>query len=241
MILADRLAYASRWRARSLAEKSLLSLGLLVLALGLEPGPASALVLASAVCLALVAGTPWRAWLRLMAAPAAFVASGVLALLVDVDGGGPHLAADHGMRAAQVAVRALAAMAALLLLAVTTPTPDLIHGLRRLGLPAELAELALAIYRFIFVLQETAAAMHAGQAARLGTDGWRRRVRSVGMLVAALLPRALEQAHRQEIGLAARGFDGALRTLSPERAVRPLGLAWVALVLAAVAGAGSWL
>jgi len=240
MILADRLAYASRWRCRPLAEKSLLSAGLLGLALALPPVPGGALVLLAATALALAAGTPASAWIRLMAAPAAFVVSGSLALLVEMDAAGLHLAADHGRQAGLVALRALAAIAALLLLAATTPTPDLIQGLRRLGVPAELTELALSIYRFIFVLQDTAAAMHAGQAARLGTDGWRRRVRSAGMLAASLLPRALDRAHRQETGLAARGFDGSLRTLSPVRPASPAGLIRVAVLLALLAGAGTW-
>ena len=238
MILADRLAYASRWRHRALSEKALLSFGLLVLALALPVWPASVLVAGLATGFALLAGTGWRNWLRLAVPPMAFAATGGAALLVTVDGSGLAWAPGGVQAATAVVGRALAAMCAMLLLTATTPTPDLVRGMRRLGLPPEFAELTLSIYRFVFILLDTAAAMHAGQAARLGTVGWRGRIRSAGMLAGALLPRAMERARRQEIGLAARGFDGSLRTLGAQDRADPAVLAGIALVLAGVAGIG---
>lgn len=241
MIASDRLAHTSRWRRRSLAEKSLLSLGLLVLALALPPWPGAVLVLVVAVGAALCAGTPPGALARLLAGPLAFVLTGAATLLVQVGEGGVSLAADGAVHAGLLVLRALAAAASLLLLTVTTPASDLVQGLRRLGLSAEVAEVALTTYRLLFVLLDTAAAIHASQEARLGTTGWRRRIRSTGLLAAALLPRALERARRLELGLAARGFDGSLRTLSPVRPIDPRGLAAIVVVLIAVGGAGAWM
>lgn len=241
MIASDRLAHTSRWRSRSLAEKSLLSLGLLVLALALPPWPGAVLVLAVAAAAALRAGTPPGALARLLAGPLAFVLTGAATLLVQVGEGGLALSADGAVQAGLLVLRAMAAAAALLLLTVTTPASDLVQGLRRLGLSAEVAEVALTTYRLLFVLLDTAAAIHASQEARLGTTGWRRRIRSTGLLAAALLPRALERARRLELGLAARGFDGSLRTLSPVRPVDPRGLTATIVVLIAVGGAGTWM
>ncbi|MCR6629064.1 MAG: CbiQ family ECF transporter T component [Magnetospirillum sp.] len=115
------------------------------------------------------------------------------------------------------------------------------QGLRRLGLPAEVAEVALTTYRLLFLLQDTAATIHASQQARLGGGSWRRRIRATGLLAAALLPRAMDRAHRLEVGLAARGFDGSLRTLSPMRPGSAAGLAAVAAVLIVVGGLGAWM
>ncbi|HLO77192.1 MAG TPA: cobalt ECF transporter T component CbiQ [Magnetospirillum sp.] len=241
MIASDRLAHTSRWRTRSLTEKTLLSLGLLALALTLPPWPGAALVLVAAVAAALAAGTPPLALARLALPPMAFILTGAVALLVQVDSGGLQVSAAGFPQAAQLILRALAAVAALLLLTVTTPASDLVQGLRRLGLPAEVAEVALTTYRLLFVLLDTAAAMHASQQSRLGHAGWRRRIRSTGLLAAALLPRAMDRARRLELGLAARGFDGQLRTLSPARPVSPLGLTAVAALLLALGGAGSWM
>jgi cobalt/nickel transport system permease protein len=241
MIGSDRLAQASRWRNRPLAEKTLLAGGLLLLALVLPPWPGGALVLAVALGCALAAGTPVSAWMRLALPPMAFVATGAATLLISLDGDGLALAPDGGARAAAIGLRAAAALASLLLLSVTTPATEIVHGLRRLGLPAEFAEVALATYRFLFVLSDTATAMHNSQAARLGHVGWRRRIRSAGLLAAALLPRALDRAHRLEIGLAARGFDGSLRTLTKRRPADPACLAAIGLLLAAIGGLGTWM
>lgn len=241
MIAADRLAHTSRWRTRSLAEKSLLSLGLLTLALALPPWPGGALVLAAAVTAALAAGTPPWALARLALGPLAFILTGAATLLVQMGDGGLGLSTAGAQQAGLLVLRSLAAVSALLLLTVTTPASDLVQGLRRLGLPAEVAEVALTTYRLLFVLLDTAAAIHASQEARLGTTGWRRRIRSTGLLVAALLPRALDRARRLELGLAARGFDGSLRTLSPAHPVSPKGLAAIAALLIALGGAGLWM
>ncbi|MEW5726955.1 MAG: cobalt ECF transporter T component CbiQ [Pseudomonadota bacterium] len=230
----DRLAQASRWRTRSLAEKALLSLGLLVLAVGLPPWPGGAVVLAVAMAATLRAGVPAGEWARAAAPALGFLALGALALAVSLDG---RVTVEP---ARDLLLRGSAAVAALLLLATTTPAADLVRGLRRLGLPPELAEMALATYRFIFLLADSARSIHAAQAARLGTVGWRRSLTSLGLLVAMLLPRALDRARRLEMGLAARGFDGSLPTLAPGRPASAAGMATVAAVLAVVLGVGLW-
>lgn len=235
MTAVDRLAHASRWRCRPLAEKTLLAIGLLVLALALPPWPGGTLVVTVAVGAAILGGgVPVGAWLRAAAPALGFIVVGAIPLALSLDGG---LAVEP---AVAVMVRGTAAVASLLLLATTTPAADLVRGARRLGLPAELAEVTLATYRFIFLLGDTARAIHAAQTARLGTVGWRRSLRSLGLLIAALLPRALERARRLEAGLAARGFDGSLPTLAPVRPASPAGLATVAMVLAAILGVDLW-
>lgn len=237
----DRLAQSSRWRRRSTAEKAVLALGLLVLALALPPWPGAALVLAVAWTAALAgARIGWRDWLRLVAAPLGFALTGAAALAVEIGPDGLALARDGGAAALSVILRATAALSCLLLLAATTPAPDLVRGARRLGLPPEIAEMALLIWRFLFLLLDCAVAIRHAQEARLGWRGFRRSIRSLGLLVALLLPRALERARRLENGLAARGFDGALPMLSPRQ---PLSMHFITATLgleAAVLGVALW-
>lgn len=241
MIESDRLAHVSRWRSLPLAEKVLFSLGLLALAMALPPWPGAALVLATASAAALASGVGWRSWLVLLAGPGAFVLTGAATLLIQVSADGVGLAADGGRAALALVLRAMAAVSGLLLLTVTTPLAELTQGLRRLGLPAELAELALTTYRFIFILLDTARRMNASQMARLGGDGWRRRIRSLGLLVAALMPRALDQARRLDVGLQARGYDGNLPTLGRRKPVRPLRMMAIVAVLGLIAGTTLWM
>jgi cobalt/nickel transport system permease protein len=56
------------------------------------------------------------------------------------------------------------------------------------------------------------------------------------MLVATLFQRTLDRGRRLEIGLAARGYDGALAVLTPERPLSRRRLARIALTLLAVPG-----
>jgi cobalt/nickel transport system permease protein len=138
--------------------------------------------------------------------------------------------APHGLElAGRLAARAFAGVTCLLFLALTTPAADLVAGLRRLRLPSEIAEVALLMYRFLFLLTDTAEAMNAAQTARLGHITYGRHMRSLSLLIANLMPRALARANALEVGLAARGWHGDLRVLSP---VRPASAAGVCIILA---------
>lgn len=235
----DRAAHLNRWRTRSLTEKSVLALGMMALALVFPPFPVAPIVAVVMTAATLVgARVPPRTWLACAAAPFGFLLVGSLSLALQVGDGGIGLAPDGLATAAGTTARALAGVTALLFLALTTPATDLVAGARRLGLPGEIAEVALLTYRFLFLLGATALAMNAAQAARLGHDGAGRRLRSLGALIANLLPRSLDRARRLEVGLAARGWTGEMRVLSRHAAVSWPALSLVVAIEAGVAGLG---
>jgi cobalt/nickel transport system permease protein len=235
----DRIAHLNRWRSRSLTEKALLALGMLLLDIALPPWPVAGVVAVVMTAAALVgARVPVRVWLTCAAAPTGFLIAGTLPLMVQIDAGGVALASGGAATAAGLAARSAAGVTCLLFLALTTPATDLMAGLRRLGLPAEIAEVGMLTYRFLFLLADTAAAMNAAQAARLGHANRRRKLSSLGLLIANLLPRSLERARRLEIGLAARGWTGDMRVLSRPSPLSGSGLATVLMIEAATAAAG---
>ncbi|MBL9057959.1 MAG: cobalt ECF transporter T component CbiQ [Rhodobacteraceae bacterium] len=225
----DRAASLNRWRHRALAEKALIGLGFLALAVGLPPWPGAALSGLAVLGFTFAgARVPLRLWLAAVALPLGFLATGALMLMVQVGADGIALAPGGAERAALLCLRAMAATFCLMFLAFTTPAAELISGLRRLRVPAEIVELALLTYRFVFLIAEEAVAMTAAQRARLGHSSRRRWLRSTAMVIANLLPRALARARRLETGLAARGWQGEMRVLSaPVALSRPM----IALVL----------
>lgn len=225
----DRAASLNRWRHRALAEKALIGLGFLALAVGLPPWPGAALSGLAVLGFTFAgARVPLRLWLAAVALPLGFLATGALMLMVQVGADGIALAPGGAERAALLCLRAMAATFCLMFLAFTTPAAELISGLRRLRVPAEIVELALLTYRFVFLIAEEAVAMTAAQRARLGHSSRRRWLRSTAMVIANLLPRALARARRLETGLAARGWQGEMRVLSaPVTLSRPM----IALVL----------
>lgn len=228
----DTAANTNRWRGKSLTEKTLLALGMLAIAISVPSwqGALSVAVVMTAATL-LGARVPPGVWWQTMIAPFGFLLVGVISLALQVDSRLHVALAPHGLElAGRLAARALAGVTCLLFLALTTPAAHLISGLRRIGVPAEIAELALLIYRFLFLLTDTAQAMHTAQASRLGHSTYRRHLRSLGVLIANLMPRSLSRARALEIGLAARGWRGELRVLSPVRGVSVAGVAAILLV-----------
>lgn len=225
----DDAAWRTPWRRRCTGEKALLALGLLAVAVTARHPVIAVTVLAVAVAAAVFAArVPPRIYLRAVAAPALFVVIGVGSIVVSVGSRqvdalwqwGP-LAVTHETlsRAVDVAARSFGAIAALMLLATTTPVVDLLNGLRRLRIPEVIIEIASVTYRLIFSLLDSQATIRESQAARLGYATTRAARGSVGQLGAATLIRAWTRAQRLEAGLAGRGYAGSLRTLAQPRPV----------------------
>lgn len=223
MHLIDRLAHTNRWSDRHAVDKLLLGGGLLILSVVLPAVPGAILVLLAAVTATLAgARVPVRDYLRVLMPPTAFMVTGaaVLALSVRLDGGGPAVSFSSvgAMTALNVTLRALAATASLLLIILTTPVSECLGLLRKTRVPAAIVDVTLLVYRFTMVTAEVADRARMAQASRMGYVGFRRSLRSAGMLAASLLPRVFDKAARMETGLAARAYDGDLRVL-PSRIV----------------------
>ena len=236
----DHAAWSSPWRTRSVRDKGVLSLGLLLAAVTLPPVPGGLMV--AVVSLFLLLGPIRVGWARLGRIgwlPLVSILIGVATVAISPSwDGGPRLqVTDAGtVMAADLAVRAVAATLAMLTLACSTPMVDLLSALRRARVPDPLIEIAALTYRFTFGLLESAGAIHAAQEARLGYATRSAAMRSASLGVAALFVRSWDHARRLEAGLAGRGYEDSLRTLEPDR-VRSTGfLAGSVALLAALAG-----
>ena len=233
-LAVDDAAWASAWRRRSPGDKLLLCGGLVVCALALPAWPGSLLVGLTAVVLALgPARVPARTFARAVRWPAAFIAVGAVTAVVTVDGGGLGWAPDAAARAGSLVGHALAGSAAVLLLACTTPMSDLLPALQRLRVPPAVTEVASVTYRLLFVLLDSLRTIREAQTARMGRSSVRTRLRSDGVLAAAVLTRSWDRARRLQDGLAGRGMDVGLRVLPEER---PSSRGFVAASVAGLAG-----
>ena len=235
MLAIDHFAWTNRWSGRHPSERCLLAGGLLVLSLALPPLTGAPLVLATAVLAATAgAGIPLAAFLKVLAIPAGFLLTSMPALALSIDfsdGVRCSFSAGGLSVAGAVILRSLAAVSCLALLSLTTPVVDLLALARRAGLPAVVGDLALLIYHMLFSLLERTAAARRAQAARQGYADFRCSVRSLGLLAATIFQRALERGRRLETGLAARGYEGALMILPPERRLSWRRLAAIAAAL----------
>ncbi len=236
----DHAAWSSPWRHRSVRDKAVLSLGLVLTAVSVPPVPGG---LAVAGVAALLLLGPIRVGVirlaRIIWMPALSILIGVATVAVSVsfDAGLRLEVTPAGLSmAGGLAVRAFAATLAMLTLACSTPMIDLLSALRRVRLPEPLIEVSALVYRLTFGLLETAGAIHAAQEARLGYVNRRTAVRSASLAASVLFVRSWERARRLEDGLAGRGYTDSLRTLEPRRLRSNRFLAAALITVTAVAG-----
>lgn len=173
----------------------------------------------------------------------------VAAALTAVVAGGPRVAvgplslSEPGLRAG-AAVAAKTVIGALTSVAVagTTPIPDLLAGLGRLGLPKPLVALAGFTLRYLDLVADGLARRRTAMTAR----GYRpRSLTQAGPLAASLgtmFVHTYERGERVHAAMLSRGYTGAM----PEVAVhpRPRASQWATAallpVVAAVALAAGW-
>ncbi len=241
--LIDSAAHGNRLARVSAVEKMTFTAGLLLLALVLPPVPGDLLVIAAAVIATLaVARVPLAVYAKVMAIPLVFLLIGVVPLLFSLSLGGHwfvHLsAAPNGPELAlRVALRAAAGLSSMIFLALSTPLPQILLALRRMGMPAVVVEVAALVYRSIWTFVETVAATRRAQAARLGYRSFSSSYHSLGMLVASFFGRSLQRARAMENGLAARNWHGELRVLDEEAAVSAGHVALILCPQAAIVAA----
>lgn len=215
----EQAAYLSRWRAVSPAAKGLFALAGLIAAFA-AASPGGALVVAAllVVVTCLVAGVPFLLYVRVAAPALLFLALSSLSLAVSLDstaeGLALVLAPDAGSQLGRVGGRSLAALAALLLLVLTTPLPDLIALLRWLKTPALLLDLMVLSYRMLSVLSTAVHDILTAQSARLGYATRRQAWRSLATLVANLAVQVWQRAQALHVAALARNNDGPLRFMT---------------------------
>ena len=221
---------------------------------------ARAKILAVAAFLVIVATTPMRSPAPLLAYAAILLPAALLArlplfsLLLRASAVLPFAAAFAAMsilggeaaRAAELLQKSYLSALGALLLAGTTPMPDLLRGMESLGAPRYVLLVVQFLYRYLFVISEQAQHMRLAAASRGSRSGFARRRRwseaAVGA-VAVLFARSYARAEGIHRAMLARGYTGHLALLSPARFGWADGVFLLLAVLAPVAArllVGDW-
>jgi len=107
--------------------------------------------------------------------------------------------------------RCLAAVAILNLLVMTTPIMKVMEVLSWFRVPAVLLDVALLMFRYIFIISDEAERIHKAQKSRCGYSqsvGYFGKLRNYGTLFGMLLIRSYERAVRVGNAMIARGYKG---------------------------------
>lgn len=166
-----------------------------------------------------------KEYARLLALPFTFIILSTLAIMVNIAkvpldayaipvGSFFITGSRHSLLfGVQLTVTAMGGVSCLYFLSLSTTMTDLLGALGRLGCPQLLRELILLIYRFIFILLETAGAIMIAQKSRLGNRDFRTSAGSFGKMGAALLLRAFKRSNALYDAMEARCYDGRIQVL----------------------------
>lgn len=115
--------------------------------------------------------------------------------------------------------RALGAVSCLYFLSLSTPLPELLQVLRRVHIPAIVVELAVLIYRYIFILLATFRDMKDSAASRLGYRGLKRSLRTTGLVYGGLLANSFRRAGACFDAMESRCYTGQIAFLTEKKKV----------------------
>ena len=231
VLVIDVYARRSRYFAWSPALKTGGCVLLLVLCVA-SPSPWVPLALALIMAFLTVwGGIRFHDYMALLSLPAAFLLLSGLALLWDyvpvMDGvaaiplwnGWLVVTAAAQVRARLVMARALGAMSCLYFLSLSTTMPEILSVLRRAHVPSVMTELAVLIYRYLFVLLSAYETMQDAAASRLGYSTFARSIRTTGAVYGNLLAASFRRAGACFDAMESRCYDGEIRFLEREKPV----------------------
>ncbi|MGE4274414.1 MAG: cobalt ECF transporter T component CbiQ [Desulfitobacterium sp.] len=227
MLNTDTYAYASRLKAIDPMQKVIIAILTMGVCLWADNRLISITIIMIMSGITIIrGGTPITFFLKLMSIPMVFFIIGALTIAIGFSDQQQSFIfaiplADFWLGVTQTGLqqsidlffRALGSVSCLYFLALSTPMVDLFSVLRKLRLPKLMIEMMGLIYRFIFVLLETAGTIFTAQSSRLGYVNLASGYRSMGSLVSTLFIRAYKRSNELYTSLEARGYDGEIRVL----------------------------
>jgi len=132
--------------------------------------------------------------------------------------------------------RVLGGMSALIFIALTTPMTDLFVVMRRARLPEEVLDLAMIIYRTIFLIMAQLVLVYQAQLMRLGHSSFRESVRSCATLCGSVFIASWEAGEDLIRAMEARCYEGKFAVLGEGRQIGlPSSLAVLSFLLVSAA------
>jgi cobalt/nickel transport system permease protein len=133
--------------------------------------------------------------------------------------------------------RVIGGMSALLFIALTTPMTDLFAVMRKCHVPDFVIDLAMIIYRTIFILMDQVRQIYHAQVMRLGYSTWRESITTFASMCGAAFIASWDEGDDLIRAMDARCYDGKFALLGESR---PAGFRSVAsLCLFLMAGSAA--
>ena len=247
--LLDNVAQQNAFRHIHPGTKLILCLGSLLICL-ISPSPVVPLI--SGIVLSFVLIIPARVspvlYGELLLGPAIFTLISVVVLLFLVGGGDVlwrfnpvswlNLTITEGSlrEGMLVLCRVFGCSVSLFFITLTTPMTDLFNGMKRVGIPIELIDLMMIIYRYIFIVYDQAVEIWQAQVMRLGYRRPVEAVRSFSTLCGMLFISSWNAGEDLIRAMDCRCYNGIFPSLDRAEPVRLQSLVPVVIYLALLGG-----
>ncbi len=217
----DKHAYQSKISRVKASSKLLFSICMMLICLVFGSNIISLLTIAvmSAATLFLGGCRPVK-YLKLMLVPFAFLVTGVITIVINkitdtaaalfyfrLFGAYFGISRPSLSLGINILLKSLGAVSCLYFFSLNTPMNSFLSLLRR-RMPGVFIELMELIYRFIFIIWDEAQRIRTAQASRLGYEGFKNSMSSLGELVTTVFLRSLRRVDRISVALDSRGFEG---------------------------------
>ncbi|HJW60098.1 MAG TPA: cobalt ECF transporter T component CbiQ [Actinomycetota bacterium] len=195
--------------------------------------------------LARVAGLPLATLARRLVVELPFLLFAVFLPLVGqgerVEVLGVPLAREGLWAAWNIVAKGTIGVATTVILAATTPVPELLRGLERLRLPAAFTTIAGFMVRYGDVITDEVRRMRIARISRGYDPRWIWQARAVAATAGTLFIRSYERGERVYLAMVSRGWSGSMPVLQDMAATRGQWLAALCLpALATLVAATAW-
>jgi len=245
----DYIAQQSAFRHINPGTKLFLALGSLILCL-ISPSPVVPVI--SGIIISIVLIIPGRLspafYGKLLMGPAIFVIMSIIVILFMLGGGdilwrfnpvpGIDLTIRTGAVSASILIlcRVFGCSVSLFFISLTTPMTDLFNGMKRIGIPIEIIDLMMIVYRFIFIFYIQAVEIWQAQVMRLGYSHIKEAIHSFSMLCGMLFISSWNAGEDLIHAMDCRCYNGIFPVLDPAEPVQIQSLAPVLVYLAGLVG-----
>lgn len=227
MISIDKLAYISELKKVNPMEKFIFAMFTMIICISLNNIADSIIILLLMAFITVFKGKlPLKIYIGLMSLPLAFLIMGILTIAISVAPSSKELifsfsifniklgcTYDSILTATRLFFKSLASVSCLYFLTLTTPIFEVLSVLRKLKVPKLFVELMGLIYRFIFVLLDTANMIYISQNSRLGYSTFRISFNSLGKLITSLFISSYKRSQDIYTAMESRCYDGDINLL----------------------------
>ncbi|EKQ51331.1 MULTISPECIES: cobalt ECF transporter T component CbiQ [unclassified Clostridium] len=227
MISIDKLAYISKLKRVNPVEKFVFAIITLIICIALNNILDSIVILFLMTFIIVAMGKiPLKTYVQLMSLPLVFLIIGIITIAVNVVGNDNNLifsfkifeiklgcTYESILVSARLFFKSLGSVSCLYFLTLTTPVFEILHVLRKLRVPRLFVELMGLIYRFIFVLLDTANMIYISQNSRLGYSTFKTSFNSLGQLITSLFISSYKRSQDIYTAMESRCYDGDINLL----------------------------